>query len=151
MNLESVKAEDFGRSLTGLGLNMLVRDVRSTVHFLVDVFSMQAHRVSNDFAIMRYADQIFQLHADTTYHSHPLPSLLPEAGVRGAGIEIRLYMTDPDLAYNQAEAHKHDSHLLEQPTNKPHGLRECVILCENGYAWVPSRPLTDREASQINS
>jgi hypothetical protein len=28
--------------------------------------------------------------------------------------------------------------ILQAPKDKPHGLREAYILCENGYAWVPS-------------
>lgn len=149
MDLETVTAEDFGRSLSGLGLNVLVRNVPDTVSFLCDVFDMKPHRQSPDFAIMAYGNQVFQLHADHTYHSHPLPSLVPESGPRGGGIEIRLYDSDPDIAAERASVHDHESVLLQAPTNKPHGLRECVILCGNGYAWLPSRSLTDEEASQI--
>ena len=109
--------------------------------FLRDVFGMEAHQVTTDFAIMTYGVDVFQLHSDGTYHSHPLPSLLPENGARGGGVEIRLYETDPDEAAAEAEAHSHASTVLEAPTDKPHGLRECFILCENGYAWVPSRRL----------
>jgi hypothetical protein len=29
--------------------------------------------------------------------------------------------------------------ILAPPLDKPHGLREAYILCENGYVWVPSR------------
>ncbi len=140
MDFETVDAGDFGRSLSGMGLNLLVRDVRSLAGFLTAVFGMKAHRLSDDFAIMTYHGNAFQLHADATYHSHPLPSLLPEAGPRGAGIEIRLYETDPDAAAAQAAAFP-DATLLQAPADKPHGLRECCILCENGYAWVPSRRL----------
>ena len=33
-----------------------------------------------------------------------------------------------------------DAVLLQGPTDKVgHGLREAVILCPMGYAWVPSR------------
>lgn len=138
MDYETVKAEDFGRSLKGLGLNLLVRDVRALAAFLEDVFAMKAHRVSGDFAIIAYGTDVFQLHSDQTYHSHPLPSLLPEAGPRGAGVEIRLYETDPDRAAERAGRHER-AVILQAPADKPHGLRECVILCENGYAWVPSR------------
>ena len=147
MDLENVKAPDFGRSLGGLGLNILVGNVANSVAFLCDVFDMTAHRQSADFAIMIYGDQIFQIHADHTYHSHPLPSLIPESGPRGGGLEIRLYDTDPDTAVERASAHEHDCVVLQAAINKPHGLRECVILCENGYAWLPSRRLTDTEAS----
>ncbi|MCG6859408.1 MAG: hypothetical protein LJE67_15215 [Salaquimonas sp.] len=149
MDYETVRAEDFGRSLSGLGLNLLVRDVCGLASFLCDVFGMQSHRQSADFAILTYGDQLFQLHADHTYHSHPLPSLLPEAGPRGGGIEIRLYETDPDMAAELATAHAHGAVVLQPPTDKPHGLRECVILCENGYAWVPSRRLAEEEVAQV--
>ncbi len=145
-DFETISAEDFGKSLSGMGINLLVRDVLSLQEFLTDVFGMTASRVSKDFVIIQYQNSILQLHADHTYHSHPLPSLIPEAGVRGGGIEIRLFGTDPDRAAIDAGQHKHESTLLQAAMNKPHGLRECVILCENGYAWLPSRALRDGEA-----
>ena len=151
MDYENIGAVDFGRSLTGIGLNILVRDVIGLCTFLADVFDIKVHRQSTDFAILSFEGQVFQLHADPTYHSHPLPSLLPENGARGAGIEIRLYATDPDEAAARADKHDHRSTLLESPTNKPHGLRECIILCENGYAWAPSRPLSDDEVNATES
>lgn len=146
MDYETVGAVEFGRSLHGIGLNILVRDVIGLCEFLHDVFDAEVHRQSADFAIVSYQSQVFQLHADHTYHSHPLPSLLPENGARGAGIEIRLYNTDPDRAAAIAEQHAHNSMLLEAPANKPHGLRECIILCENGYAWASSRALSASES-----
>lgn len=149
MDLNTIEASDFGRSLTGIGLNLLVRDVPGLSLFLAEVFDMSVYRQSTDFAILKYSDALFQIHADHTYHSHPLPSLLPESGARGGGIEIRLYDTDPDSATERAAKHAHESTLLQVPTNKPHGLRECVILCENGYAWIPSRSLTDEEVSRV--
>lgn len=149
MEFETVKAEGFGRSLSSLGLNILVRSVPSLCDFLQEAFSMEIHRQSDDFAIACYAEQVLQLHADHTYHSHPLPSLLPEAGPRGGGLEIRLYETDPDVALERVSRSNHDATILEVPTNKPHGLRECVILCENGYAWVPSRHLSKQEVEEV--
>lgn len=143
MDYETVSAGDFGRSLMGIGLNLLVRDVQRSVGFLADVFGMRAHRVSKDFAIMTYGGQVFQLHADGTYHSHPLLGLLPEAGARGAGIALYLFETDPDEAVAKAESA--GGHILQMPENKPHGLREAVILDEDGYAWTPSRHLTPDE------
>ena len=139
MDYETISAEAFGASLTGIGLNLLVRDVPAEVAFLTDIFGMAAYQPTRDFAILRYHDQVMQLHSDGTYHSHPLLGLLPEAGARGAGAEIRLYQTDPDEAAARAEAF--GAHVLQPPTDKPHGLREVYILCENGYAWVASRPL----------
>ncbi|MEO9779599.1 MAG: glyoxalase [Sedimentitalea sp.] len=139
MDYENVSAEDFGQSLTGIGLNILVRDVVAQCQFLNTVFDMQSHQVSADFAIVTYGSQVFQLHSDGTYHANPLLGLLPENPPRGAGVEIRLYATDPDQAAERAEKTGHV--VLQAPTDKPHGLREAYILCDNGYAWVPSRPL----------
>jgi len=139
MEYETVDAADFGRALRGIGLNILVRDVLRQVAFLQSVFGMQAHRVSADFAILLYGAQVFQLHSDGTYHANPLLALVPENPSRGAGIEIRLYDSDPDLAAGRASAA--GATVLQAPSDKPHGLREAYILCENGYAWVPSRPL----------
>lgn len=138
MEYDTVDADSFGRSLRGIGLNLLVRDVRAECAFLESVFGVRAHQVTDDFAIVTYGDEVFQLHHDRTYHSNPLLSLLPEHPPRGAGIEIHLYDTDPDTAVAKAEAA--GAMILQPPTDKPHGLREAYILCENGYAWVPSRP-----------
>ena len=144
MDFDVVKAGDFGRSLHGIGLNLLVRDVVGQAQFLVDVFDMRAYRVTVDFAIMTYGDQVFQLHSDGTYHSNPLLGLVPEAGARGGGLEIRLYDSDPDKSVERALAHAHDATILQEPTDKPHGLREAYILCENGYAWVASVGIADQ-------
>lgn len=137
MDYDSVGAPEFGAGLRGMGLNLLVRDVGAQVAFLETVFGMKAHQPTADFAIMRYGDQVFQLHSDATYHANPLLGLLPESPPRGAGIEIRLYDTDPDAACARAAA----GTILQPPTDKPHGLREAYILCGNGYAWVASRAL----------
>ena len=139
MDYEIVEAEEFGASLRGVGINILVRDVAAEVAFLTKVFGMKAFQPTQDFAIMTYGDAVFQLHADGTYHSNPLLSLLPEAGARGAGCELRLYDTDPDDAAARAKAH--GATILQPPADKPHGLRETYVLCDNGYAWVASRPL----------
>jgi hypothetical protein len=145
VDFETVLPEDFGASLKGLGVNLLVRDVALELAFLETVFEIKGHRISADFAIVTYRDNVFQLHADGTYHSNPLLGLLPENPPRGAGIELHLFETDPDIAVRTAT--EHDYVVLQAPTNKPHGLREAYILSPDGYAWVPSRPLTTSERS----
>lgn len=139
MDYESVSAEDFGASLQGLGLNLLVRDVAREAAFLAEVFGMGIHRASADFAIVTYGDAVFQLHSDGTYHANPLLDLLPENPPRGAGAELRLYNTDPDAAQARAEAR--GDVVLAGAADKPHGLREVYILSPDGYSWVASRPL----------
>lgn len=139
MDYETISAEDFGAALRGFGFNILVADVRQTARFLEATFALQAHRVSEDFAIITQGSNVLQLHSDATYSANPLLGLLPETPPRGAGIEIRLYDCDPDQAAARAKAE--GGTILQEPTDKPHGLRECYILCRDGYAWVASRPL----------
>lgn len=139
MDYETVDADTFGKSLSGIGLNLLVRDVKAECAFLETVFNMTCYQVTADFAIVTYGDQVLQVHSDGTYHSNPLLSLVPETPPRGAGIEVRLYNSDPDRSADRAR--EAGATILQEPSDKPHGLRECYILCENGYAWVPSRPL----------
>lgn len=139
MDYQTVTAGDFGKSLNGIGLNLLVQDVLAQCAFLETVFEMKLYQATTDFAIVWYNCQVFQLHSDKTYHSNPLLSLLPENPPRGGGLEIRLYDTDPDDAVLRAE--NEGATILQPATDKPHGLREAYILCDNGYAWVPSRPL----------
>ena len=139
MDYETVSAPEFGASLRGIGLNLLVRDVLAHVEGLGTLFGMRAFQASRDFAILQYGRQVFQLHADATYATHPLLNLLPENPPRGAGMQIHLFDTDPDYAAQRAGTVGFT--VLQPPTDKPHGLRECFLLCPDGYAWVPSRPL----------
>ena len=137
-NLETISAKDFGRGLRGFGVNLLVKEVYKSCAFLEKVLLFKPLRKSVDFAILSYQDHLIQLHGDHTYHSHPLPSILPENGARGAGIELRLYDIDPDAAESRAIAL--DYVVLQSTRDKPHGLRECFILDPDGYCWTPSTP-----------
>lgn len=135
-------AEEYGRTLAGLGINLLVRDVGRGVAFARDVLDAQIVFADKDFAVLRYANgptrAEWMLHRDGTYHSHPLLNLLGDAQIRGVGAELRLYHCDPDAAAQRAKAHGH--HVLQEATDKPHGLREAYILDPDGYCWVPGVP-----------
>ena len=139
MDYDSLPAPEMGHALRAVTVNLLVRDVADQVAFLSACFGMTAHQASVDFALMLHAGQPVQLHADHSYAAHPLHALLPETPPRGAGIELRLHEADPDQAV-RAAADFPRATVLQPATDKPnHGLREAVILCPNGYAWVPSR------------
>lgn len=139
MDYDSLPAPEMGHALRAMTVNLLVRDVADQVAFLSACFGMTAHQASADFALMLHAGQPVQLHADHSYAAHPLHALLPETPPRGAGIELRLHEADPDQAV-RAAADFPRATVLQPATDKPnHGLREAVILCPNGYAWVPSR------------
>lgn len=137
MDLETVEAGDLGRSLRGIGVNLLCRDVQAMTGFLHAVFGLDIHRASADFALVRHGDLLLQLHGDATFHAHPLLALLPEASPRGAGAQIYLFGIDPDAAVARADPDQ----VLEQPADKPHGLREATILSPEGYAFSPARAL----------
>ena len=137
-----MSAEEYGRSLKGLGINLLVRDVARSVAFATDVLEATVAVADKDFAVLRYTKgrtaAEWMLHADGTYHANPLLPLLDDSAVRGLGLEIRLYDCDPDAAVARAKAHGH--HVLQEASDKPHGLREAYILDPDGYCWVPGRP-----------
>ena len=139
------EAAEFGRKLRGFGINLLVRDVLASVKFLREVLQMKVHRANQDFAVVQSGRTYFQLHADHTYHANPLPSLLPQEGSRGAGVELRLYEIDPDEC--EVRASKLDFVILKNSEDRPHGLRECYILDHDGYCWVPSRKTEDKSNS----
>lgn len=139
MDLETVPAADFGRSLQGLGVNLLCRDVPGMVRFLQGALGLTAHRVSRDFALVRHGDVLIQLHADSTFARHPLHDLLPENPPRGTGAQLYLFGIDPDAACARAEAA--GGAVIEAPADKPHGLREATILSPEGYAFSPAVPL----------
>ncbi|MEJ6393188.1 glyoxalase [Gymnodinialimonas sp. 2305UL16-5] len=138
MDFETVSADDFGRHLTGIGINILTRDVRTLAAFLTNTFGLAAHRLSEDFAIIQRGKALFQLHADGTYHTNPLLQLIPENPPRGGGAQFYLCGIDPDAAVAKAETFGHM--VIERPADKPHGLREATILSPEGYAFSPAVP-----------
>lgn len=133
---EKMSPAELGRSLRGVGLNLLCRDVVATADFLRDVFKLQVRRLNTDFALILHDDSIFQLHKDATFGAHPLLALVPESPPRGGGLQIYLFGVDPDISVARAPAHA----VIEQPANKPHGLREATILSPEGYAFSPAVP-----------
>lgn len=134
--LETIAPAAFGQSLRGIGVNLLCRDVPGLVAFLGQVFGLAAQRVSADFAIIIHAGMLLQLHSDTAFASHPLHALLPEAGPRGAGVQLYLFGIDPDTSAARAEAA--GGMVLEPPADKPHGVREATILAPEGQAFSPA-------------
>lgn len=138
MDLETVDAASFGRSLRGLGVNLLCRDVPATAAFLNRALGMSLHRSGRDFALARHGDVLIQLHSDGTYRAHPLLDLLPENPPRGAGVQIYLFGIDPDAAC--ARAADAGGTVIEPPRDKPHGLREATLLGPEGHAFSPAVP-----------
>ena len=132
-------ADAYGRSLTGMGVNLLVREVARSVAFLTEVLKLETVYADADFAVLRHGGreggQDVILHADHTYAEHPLLALTGDGALRGAGIELRLYGIDPDAA--EARARARGDPVFAETRDKPHGLRECYLADPDGYLWVP--------------
>jgi hypothetical protein len=131
-----VSAEDYGRSLRGLGFNLLVTDVSRAVAFATEVLGATSFYDDADFAALRWNGHDFMFHADHAYRDNALSGIVAGLEARGAGVELRLYGCDPDVA--EAKARELGFTVLAGSIDKPHGLRECIILDDDGYAWVPA-------------
>lgn len=130
-----VSPPDYGRSLRGLGFNLLVTDVARAVKFAVDVLGATSFYDDDDFAALKLNGGDFMFHADHTYHDHPLIGVVTGVSGRGAGVELRIYGCDPDVA--EAHARAGGWTVLAGTMDKPHGLRECMIIDDEGYVWAP--------------
>ena len=129
---------DYGRSLRGLGVNMLVRETERAVAFARDVLGLTIVYADPDLAVLRHGEHEWMVHADHAYDAHALLPRTRIAALRGGGIELRVHDVDPDAAV--AAARRHGYTVLDEPNNKPHGLREAYILDADGYVWVPDIP-----------
>ena len=136
-------APELGRSFRpGLGVNLLMRDVAEGVRFARDVLGATILHADQDFAAIRFGDSVWMLHQDKTYRGNAVLGLVQDMEGRGAGIELRLYGCSPDTA--EARARAGGWTVLAGSSDKPHGLRECVILDHEGYAWVPGTAIADK-------
>jgi len=135
-DFDPTDAVQVGHALEGFGVNLLVSDVARIAGFLEQVFGFSKLSCSQDYSLLSHDGILFQLHADHAYSRNPLPSLLPESGARGGGIELRLFNVQPDQAEQKAREAGYE--ILMGTADKPHGLRECFILDPDGYCWCPS-------------
>jgi len=134
-----MSADDYGKSLTGLGVNLLVTSVDESVRFASKVLGAEIVYADIDFAVMSASGTQWMLHADHTYDDHPMAGVVADVPARGCGLEIRLHHCDPDKAC--AKAREHGFIVLADAMDKPHGVREAFIVAPDGYIWVPDSPL----------
>jgi catechol 2,3-dioxygenase-like lactoylglutathione lyase family enzyme len=134
-----VSAPDYGRSLRGLGFNLIVKDVTRAIHFATEVLGATLIFRTDTFAAMKLHGNDFMFHANTTYRGNELHATLLTDVARGVGVELRCYSVDPDAAEFRARTLQYT--VLAGSLDKPHGLRECMILDDDGFVWIPSRHL----------
>ena len=63
---------DYGRSLSGFGVNLLVRAVAPAVAFHRSVLGATVVYEDPDFAVIRHGSSEIMLHADHTDDHHPI-------------------------------------------------------------------------------
>ncbi len=140
MNTETpISGADYGKSLRGLGFNLIVSDVSRAIHFATQVLGATLFFRTDVFAAMKLHGQDFMFHTPQSYRGNELHATLTSDTPRGVGVELRCYHVDPDGA--EANARKLGYTVLAGSLDKPHGLRECMLLDDDGFVWIPSRQL----------
>lgn len=133
-------AGEYGRSLKkGISVNLLVADIDVSIAFQTEVLGVEVVYRDPDFAVMKFAETEWILHADHTYLDHPMSGIVGGLEARGAGAELRLHGCDPDTA--EAKARARGDIVLAGAMDKPHGLHEAFLIDPDGYVWVPDVPL----------
>lgn len=134
---------EYGQSLAGLSLNLLVKDVESAVKFQQQVLRAQVVYSDPDFAVLSGYGSEWMLHADHTYEEHPMRKTVASDYLRGGGAELRLHGRDPDEA--EQAARELGLEIISPATDKGHGLREAYIRDFDGYIWVPDVKIDEPE------
>lgn len=127
-------AAEYSRSLQGLTINLLVKDVAVALRFQRQVLDAEVVYSDPDFAVLRGYGSEWLLHADHAYQDHKMAAVVAGVEARGAGVELRLHGCDPDAA--EARARALDYLVLDGATDKAHGLREAYLVDPDGYVWV---------------
>ena len=129
-------APDFARTLTGLTVNLLVRDVAASLPFYTEVLGLTVLYSDEDFAALEGPGRWhMMLHADHTLdHSPAETARLAALGKRGTGAEIRLMGFDPDAV--EARARERGFTINVPSATYPHGWREVRLEDANGYMFA---------------
>jgi uncharacterized glyoxalase superfamily protein PhnB len=133
-------ADDYGRAMPTFSVNLLVRDVRASVHFYRDILGATIRYSDTDFAALNLAGAEFILHADHTYDHHPSYARIQAQGaaLRGTGAELRVTGVDPDAV--QARAQAAGTTIIQPAADFPHGWRDVIVADPDGYIWAVGLP-----------
>ena len=126
----------YAKLLTGLTVNLLVRDVLASLPFYTEVLGLKCPYRDPDFAALEGGAGVrITLHADHTYdHQSPEMARLAAPGKRGTGAEIRIMGVDPDQV--EARARERGITINVPAQDFPHGWRECRLEDSNGYMFA---------------
>jgi catechol 2,3-dioxygenase-like lactoylglutathione lyase family enzyme len=134
-----MSAAEYGRTLSGLSVNLIVREVARSIPFYTGVLELRLLYSDEDFAAFEREGVRLQLHADHTYAQMPWAKRLAESSPRGLGAEVRILGIDPDAAERRARA---GGFSVAVPVRDwPHGWRDCVLEDPDGYTFAVGVPL----------
>ena len=134
-----MSAADYGRTLSGLSVNLIVRDVARSIPFYTGVLDLRLLYSDEDFAALEREGVRLQLHADHTYARMPWATRLRDDPKRGLGAEIRILGIEPDAA--EKRARDAGFVVLVPVRDWPHGWRDCVLEDPDGYTFAVGVPL----------
>jgi len=127
-------ADQYGRALPKLSVNLLVKNVGASLQFYRDVLGVTVRYSDHDFAALEWTGIEFMLHADHAYDKHPLYARISQGQERGNGVELRVLGVDPDALEERARAA--GANILHPAVDFPHGWREISLVDLDGYVWV---------------
>jgi len=133
-----MNAAEYGRTLHGLSLNLIVRDLVRSLALLSDGFRPPPSRALPDVGqpsgeLEREGIHV-QLHVDRTYGRMPWADELASGARRGLGAEFRLLGFDPEAV--ERAARDHGTVLLPTAVRESHGWRDCVVADPDGYTFA---------------
>ena len=129
---------EYGATLTGFSVNLLVADVARSLPFYTGLLGFQERYSDADFAALEGHGLRLQLHADHTWEHMPWQPRLAAGEGRGLGSEFRLLGLDPDELERRAPGH--GAAVMLPATDFPgHGWREVYLEDPDGYLWVAGR------------
>ena len=67
---------DYGRSLTGIGFNLIVNDLEKAIYFAKQVIQAEVFFRTDVFAAMTLSGQHFMFHINDSYRSNELHATL---------------------------------------------------------------------------
>jgi uncharacterized glyoxalase superfamily protein PhnB len=135
-----ISAVQYGHSLRGLTVNLIVQDMSRMLEFQRHVLEVKAIYEDPDFVVFEGYGAQWMAHADHTYDNSPLNALLTLDQPRGGLVELRIHGCDPDRAEQQARQRGYQ--VVQEANDKSHGLREAYLRDGEGYLWVPDQPIT---------
>ena len=133
-------ADQYGRSLRGLSINLLVRDIPRALAFAREVLGVEPVYSDPDFAVLRHGRR-----SGCSTPTTPIATIrctpASRPTTRGASGR-RSGCTTPTPTRPKRRPGRGETRSSPKAMDKPHGVREVFILDPDGYLWAIDHPLS---------